>query len=40
MHDHNQAKSWEYFRDFVAVMGIYFLMLHSHSVSWIRIQLS
>jgi len=23
---HNQAKSWEYFRDFIAAMGIYFLV--------------
>ena len=27
MNNHNQAKSWEYFRDFVAVVGIYFLVL-------------
>jgi len=26
MNNHNQAKSWEYFHDFVAVMGIYFLV--------------
>jgi len=27
----HKAKSWEYFRDFVAVVGIYFLLLHRHA---------